>query len=119
MNTSNPNQFTQQTTADATVEIWTGQPESPAEHEQERPNRFPGIYLPPQPIRAAVQEVRHIHELERAGESEWTPWIVLAGLIMFFIAIGLLMFGIVDAASHLLATPVVSPAIEPTATLNP
>jgi hypothetical protein len=49
-----------------------------------------------------VQEVRHLHELERVGESEWTPWIAIAGLILFFVAIGLLMFGIVEAASHLL-----------------
>jgi hypothetical protein len=53
------------------------------------------------PIRAAAQEVRHLHKLEHAGESEWTPWIALAGLILFFATIGLLMFGIVEAASHL------------------
>jgi hypothetical protein len=55
------------------------------------------------PIRAAAQAVKHLHELERAGESEWTPWIAIAGLILFFAAIGLLMFGIVEGASHLLA----------------
>jgi hypothetical protein len=53
------------------------------------------------PICAAAQEVRHLHQLERAGESEWTPWIALAGLILLFASIGLLMFGIVEAASHL------------------
>jgi hypothetical protein len=42
--------------------------------------------------------VRHLHQLERAGESEWTPWIAIAGLILFFAAIELLIFGIVDAA---------------------
>jgi hypothetical protein len=52
-------------------------------------------------LRAAAQEVRHLHQLERAGESEWTPWIALAGLILLFASIGMLMFGIVDAASHL------------------
>jgi hypothetical protein len=52
------------------------------------------------PIRAAAQEVRHLHQLEHAGESEWTPWIALAGLILFFASVGLLMFGIVEAASH-------------------
>lgn len=55
------------------------------------------------PIRAAAQELEHLHELERAGESEWTPWIAIAGLILFFAAMGLLMFGIVEGASHLLA----------------
>ena len=53
------------------------------------------------PIRAVAQEVRHLHQLEHAGESEWTPWIALAGLILFFASIGLVMFGIVEAASHL------------------
>jgi hypothetical protein len=62
------------------------------------------VYLESRPIRAAAQEVRHVHELERVGESEWTPWIAIAGLIMFFLAIGLLMFGIVEGASHLLAS---------------
>jgi hypothetical protein len=56
------------------------------------------------PIQAPVQEVRHLHQLEHAGESEWTPWLAIAGLILLFTAIGLLMFGIVEAASQLLAT---------------
>ncbi|MDQ3821649.1 MAG: hypothetical protein M3321_00180 [Actinomycetota bacterium] len=56
------------------------------------------------PIGAAAQEVKHLHQLERAGESEWTPWIAVTGLILFFVAIGLLMFGIVETASHLLAS---------------
>ena len=38
-----------------------------------------------------------------AGASEWTPWIAIAGLMLFFAAIGLLVFGIVEGASHLLA----------------
>ena len=54
-----------------------------------------------EPIRAAAKEVRHLHQLERAGESEWTPWIALSGLILFFASIGLLMFGIVEAVSRL------------------
>ena len=103
MNTSNP-QLTQQTNGEATVEIWTGQAERPAQHEQEHPKRLLGIYLPSRPIRAAAQEVRHLHQLERAGESEWTPGIAIAGLILFFAAVELLIFGIVEAASHLLAS---------------
>jgi hypothetical protein len=51
--------------------------------------------------RTVAQEVRHLHELEHEGESEWTPWLALTGLIMFFASLGLLMFGIVEAASHL------------------
>ena len=53
------------------------------------------------PIRAVAQEVRHLHQLEHAGESEWTPWIALAGLILLFASIGLLMFGIVEVVSRL------------------
>jgi hypothetical protein len=69
-----------------------------------KPKRFLGSYLGSRPIRGAAQEVRQLHQLERAGESEWTPWIAIAGLIVFFVAIGLLMLGIVEAASHFLAS---------------
>ena len=58
----------------------------------------------PGSIRSAAREVEHLHEIERAGESEWTPWIAIIGLILFFAAIGLLIFGIVETASHLLAS---------------
>jgi hypothetical protein len=56
------------------------------------------------PIRAAAEEAEHVYELERVGESEWTPWIALAALIVFFAVIGLLMFGLVETGSHLLAS---------------
>ena len=64
-----------------------------------RSNRF---HQWSQPISAVAHEVNQLHELEHAGESEWTPWIALAGLILFFAAAGLLMFGVVEAASQLL-----------------
>jgi hypothetical protein len=54
------------------------------------------------PSRSGAEEVRHLHQLERAGESEWTPWIAITGLILFFGIIGLLIFGIVEGASRLL-----------------
>lgn len=53
-------------------------------------------------VASAAGEVRHLHQLERAGETEWTPWIAIAGLILFFGTVGLIMFGIVEGASHLL-----------------
>jgi hypothetical protein len=56
------------------------------------------------PSRSVAEEVRHLHQLERAGESEWTPWVAIGGLILFFGTAGLLMFGIVEGASHLLVT---------------
>jgi hypothetical protein len=48
--------------------------------------------------------VEHLHQVERDGASELTPWIAIAGLILIFAAIGLLMFGVVEAAIHLLAS---------------
>ena len=69
-----------------------------------RPKRFFRTYFRSRPIRAAAQEAKNLHQLERAGASDWTPWIALAGLILFFAAIGLLMFGVVGAASHILAS---------------
>jgi hypothetical protein len=80
-------------------------------HEYVEPNMsqndaraFLRMRLRSRPIRTAAQEVSHLHQLERVGESEWTPWIAITGLILFLAAIGLLMFGIVEAASHLLAS---------------
>jgi hypothetical protein len=58
----------------------------------------------PRHIREAAQDVRRLHRLEHAGESEWTPWVAIAGLILFFAAVGLIVFGIVEGASHLLAS---------------
>jgi hypothetical protein len=68
----------------------------------ERARRTFGTYLLSRPTRAAAHEVNHLHQLEHVGESEWTPWIAIAGLILFLAAIGLLMFGIVDAAFRVL-----------------
>jgi len=58
----------------------------------------------PKPIHTAVEEVRHLHEVERAGESQWTPVIALGGLIAFLLAVGVVMFGIVEGLTHLLAS---------------
>jgi hypothetical protein len=103
MNTSNPHRFTGQW-AEATVELPTERAKRPARHAKERPKRFLAMYLRSHSIHAAVQEAQHLHQLERAGESAWTPWIAIAGLILFLAAVGLLMFGIVEGALHLLAS---------------
>jgi hypothetical protein len=55
------------------------------------------------PLRAAVRDAQHLHEVERAGESEWTPWIAILGLILFFATVGLLMLGAAEAAYYLIA----------------
>jgi hypothetical protein len=57
------------------------------------------------PIREAVDEARHLHQIEHAGESEWTPLLAIIGLTLFFATIGLLIFGIVEAAFYLSASP--------------
>ena len=80
MSISKPHQLAESNTAETTVE-------SPVRSRA---------------IRAAADEVRHLHQLERVGQSEWTPWLALGGLILFLVAIALLMFGIVEAASYLL-----------------
>jgi hypothetical protein len=64
--------------------------------------------------RATGDVTKHVCQLERAGESEWTPWIAIAALILFYAAIGLLMFGIVEAASHVLASASSLSAIDAT-----
>jgi hypothetical protein len=56
------------------------------------------------PRRSAVEEVRHLHQLEHAGESEWTPWIAIAGLFVFLLSVELLVFGIVEGLFRLLAS---------------
>jgi len=71
---------------------------------QERPKRLLRFRRPSNPIQAAADETQLLHRLERAGESEWTPWIALAGLIVFLVALGLLMFGIVEIGSDVLAS---------------
>jgi hypothetical protein len=77
--------------------------ERPTPQEHEQPKQLFRIFVRSRPIQAAAHEVTHLHQVERAGESEWTPWIALAGLVLFFAAVGLVMFGIVEAAYQLLA----------------
>jgi hypothetical protein len=104
MNTSNPHQVPQHFAAEPTAEFRPERAERPAQDAPERSKRSTGMHLRLRPIRAAEQEAKHVYQLERAGESEWTPWIAIAALILFYASIGLLMFGIIEAASHLLAS---------------
>ena len=55
-------------------------------------------------IRSVVREAKHLYQVERVGESEWTPWIAILGLILFFTAVALLMLGITEAALYLLVS---------------
>jgi hypothetical protein len=90
--------------AEPTVELTPERAESPAHDVQGRSKMLLGMYRRLRPIRAAAEEAERVYELERVGESEWTPWIAIAALILCFAVIGLLMFGVVEAALHLLAS---------------
>jgi hypothetical protein len=58
---------------------------------------------PRRPILTALRKTKNLHDVERAGESEWTPWIAILGLILFLAAIGSLMLGLAEAAAYLIA----------------
>jgi hypothetical protein len=46
------------------------------------------------PFRAAEHEVDHLHEVERKGESGETPFIAIAGLIVFLGSIFVVILGL-------------------------
>ena len=52
------------------------------------------------PIRAAFRKARDLQDLERAGESEWTPWLAIVGLVLGFAVIEALIMGLVEAAAY-------------------
>jgi hypothetical protein len=52
---------------------------------------------------AALHKAEHLHDIERAGESEWTPWIAILGLVLFFAVVGSLMLGLAEAAAYWVA----------------
>ncbi|MFL6030385.1 MAG: hypothetical protein ACJ74D_10175 [Gaiellaceae bacterium] len=56
---------------------------------------------PPRRFRTIEREAHHLHEVERVGESEWTPWIAILGLVLFFVPVLVLMTALTFAAAHL------------------
>ena len=56
---------------------------------------------PQRPFRTIELEAHHLHEVEQVGESEWTPWIALLGLVLFFVPVFVLMTALTFAAAHL------------------
>ena len=56
---------------------------------------------PQRPLRAVEREAHHLHTVERAGESEWTPWIALLGLALFFVPVIAVMTALTFAAYYL------------------
>jgi hypothetical protein len=53
------------------------------------------------PVRAIEREAQHLHEVEHVGENEWTPWIAILGLVLFFAPVIVLMTALTLAASSL------------------
>jgi hypothetical protein len=53
------------------------------------------------PVRAIEREAHHLHDIERAGESESTPLLALLGLVLFFAPIAALMTALTFAAYYL------------------
>jgi hypothetical protein len=51
----------------------------------------------------ALHKAEHLHDIERAGESEWTPWIAILGLVLFFAVVGSVMLGLAEAAAYVIA----------------
>lgn len=53
------------------------------------------------PVRRVEGEARHLHGVERKGESAETPYIAMLGLVFFLGSVFLIMVGIAFAAYYL------------------
>jgi hypothetical protein len=56
---------------------------------------------PRRPLRTLEREAHHLHEIEQVGESEWTPWIAILGLVLFFVPVFVLMTALTLATAYL------------------
>jgi VIT1/CCC1 family predicted Fe2+/Mn2+ transporter len=52
-------------------------------------------------MRKVESEVHHLHEVEEAGESGETPFVVILGVFLFLVPIFALMLGLAFAAYYL------------------
>lgn len=57
---------------------------------------------PKRSVYALVGQARHLHELERAGESEWTPFLAISGLVLFLGVVFVLMAALAETAYYLI-----------------
>lgn len=53
-------------------------------------------------VHALVGQAGHLHEIERAGESEWTPFLAISGLVLFLGLVFLLMAALAETAYYLI-----------------
>jgi hypothetical protein len=51
-------------------------------------------------LRTIERQAHHLHEVEQAGESEYTPWIAVVGLVLFLVSVFVLMTAIAFTAAH-------------------
>jgi hypothetical protein len=73
-------------------------------HAPELIERHPAASLDPRhSVHALLREARHLHELERAGESEWTPFLAILGLVLFLGVLFLFMLSLAEAAYYVIA----------------
>jgi hypothetical protein len=52
-------------------------------------------------FRTVASAAGRLHAIEHAGASEWTPWIAILGLVLFFAPIFVLMTALTFAAAAL------------------
>ncbi len=64
-------------------------------------SRYRRLLRRPHPVQAIEHEAEHLHQVERAGESGETPFIAIAGIILFLLPILLVFLGLVFAAYYL------------------
>jgi hypothetical protein len=57
---------------------------------------------PQRSVHALVRGARDLHELERAGESGWTPFVAIFGLVLFLGVFFLLMAALAEAAYYVI-----------------
>lgn len=55
------------------------------------------------PIERLDAEAKHLHEIEHRGEAGATPFIALAGLILFLLPVFLVMLGLAFLAYYVIA----------------
>ena len=53
------------------------------------------------PVHAVEAEAKHLHEVERAGESPETPFIAVLGVFLFLLPLFLILLGIAFGAYYL------------------
>jgi hypothetical protein len=62
--------------------------------------RWAALLDPLRPLRTIERQAHHLHEVEQAGESEYTPWIAVVGLVLFLVSVFVLMTAIAFTAAH-------------------